>query len=76
MTYTDLILGKGFGNGRGKFGQAKPRGHIGRIFAALGADLLDAVLRLLKPHQRGESLRLVQWMHIAALEVLDLSLVR
>ena len=71
VAHADFILGKGFDNGGGKLDQSQSRCDVCGILANLGSDLLDGVLRLLKPHQRGEALRLVQRMHVAALQVFD-----
>jgi hypothetical protein len=41
------------------------------LLPTFGGNLLDGILRLFKPQERGEAAGLVQRMHVAALEVLD-----
>ena len=71
VAHADFVFGKGFDNGGGKLNQSQSRCDVCGILANLGADLFDAVLRLLKPHQGGEALRLVERMHVTALEVFN-----
>jgi len=71
----DFILGKCFGDGGGKLGQLDALEAIGRRFTSFGGNLLNGVFRFIEHEQGAETLRLFERVNVAALEVLDLSLV-
>ncbi len=71
MAQADFVLGEGFDGCGRKLGQAKARGHIPGALAAFGRNEFDGVLWLLKTQQSGETLRLMERMHVLTLEVFD-----
>jgi len=75
VSHADLLGIERLHHWLGKLGEPDALGDIGRRLSCLGRDLLDAVLRLLQVEQGAKSLRLLQWMNVAPLQVLDLSLV-
>ena len=75
MAYADFLGIERLDHWRGKFGQADSLRAICWRFSNLRGDLLDAVLRVFQVEQGLESLRLLQWVNVAALQVFDLSLV-
>ena len=75
MAYANFVFGECLGNGGGEFGQLDALSAIGGRFTRLGRDLLNGVFRLVKIEQGAESLRFLQRVNVAALQVFDLSLV-
>jgi hypothetical protein len=75
MAQADFVFGEGFDRRGRKLGQAKARCHIPGAFAAFGRNEFDGICRLVKAQKRSEALSLVERMHVATLEVFDLSLV-
>jgi hypothetical protein len=75
MAYANFVFGECLGNGGGEFGQLDALSAIGGRFSRLRRDLLNGVFRLVKIEQGAESLRFLQRVNVAALQVFDLSLV-
>ena len=71
MAQADFLLRECLNHCGDKLDQFQSSEDECRGLANLGGNLLDAVLRFVKPHQRGEAVRFVERMHVAALEVLD-----
>ena len=71
MAQADFVLCEGFDRCGRKLRQAKAGGYIPRMLAAFRSNEFDGILRLLKTQERGEALRLVERMHVLALEVFD-----
>ena len=71
MAYANFVFGECLGYGGGEFGQLDALGAIGGGFARLGGDLLNGVFRLVKIEQGAESLRFLQRVNVAALQVFD-----
>ena len=69
MAYADFLGIERLYHWRGKFGQSDAGRAICRRFANLRGDLLDAVLRVFQVEQGFESLRLLQRVNVAALQV-------
>ena len=75
MAYANFFGIERFDNWRGKLRQSDAGRAICRALSDLRGDLLDAVLRVFQVEQSLESLRFLQWVNVAALQVFDLSLV-
>src|ERR1035438_6730331 len=71
MAYANFVFGECFGNGGGEFGQLDALSAIGGGFSRLGRDLLNGVIRLVKIEESAESLRFLQRVNVAALQVFD-----
>ena len=71
MADADFVLGEGLSDLGSKLCQVEASRNIRRAFAALGSDLLDGQRRPAEAHQGGETLRLIEWVNITALEILD-----
>ena len=71
MAYADFLGIERIDHWRGKFRQSNSGRAIRRRFPNFRGDLLDAVLRVFQVEQGFESLRLLQRVHVAALQVLD-----
>ena len=75
MSYAYFFGIESLDHWRGKLGQTNTGGAICRALSNLRRDLLYAVLRVFQVKQRFESLRFLQRVHIASLQILNLSLV-
>jgi hypothetical protein len=75
MAYADLLGIERLDHWRGKLGQTDSLRTICWRFSNLCGDLLDAVFRVFQIKQGFESLRFLQRVNVAALQVFDLSLV-
>ena len=75
MSYADFLDIERLDHWRGKLRKPNSGGAICRAFSNFRRDLLDAVLRVFQVEQGFESLRLLQRVNVAALQVFDLSLV-
>ena len=71
MAYANVVLSECLGNGGGEFGQLDALSAIGGRFAGLRRDLLNGVFRLVKTEQGAESMRFLQRVNVAALQVFD-----
>jgi hypothetical protein len=73
VAYADFVGIERRDHWSGKLRQANSGSAICRGFAYLGRDLLDAALRVVQVKEGFESLRLLQRVNVAALQVLDLA---
>ena len=71
MAYANVVLSECLGNGGGEFGQLDALSAIGGRFSRLRRDLLNGVFRLVKIEKSAESLRFLQRVNVAALQVFD-----
>ena len=71
MSYADFLGIERIDHGRGKLRQSNSSGTICRRFPNFCRDLLDAVFRVFQVKQGFESLRFLQRVHIASLQILN-----
>lgn len=71
MAHADFLGIECLDNWRGKLGQTDSLRTICRCLSNFRGDLLDAVLRVFQVEQSFETLRLLQRVNIAALQVFD-----
>jgi hypothetical protein len=71
MSDADLLGIEGIDYRHRQFGEFKTGGDMGRTFACLCGDLLDAVFRLVQIEKSAKALCLFEGMHIPPLQVFD-----